>query len=224
MRACECGNTNFYAHQVSYHDIIVNGKNVYEEDKGIYESENPYGPYTCTNCDTIYGELSELTGEYDDKASSANDTMVEVDKIGQMINNLKNRHTNLSDQERKIGKEMFTIKRKMLKLKNEYGESLKAFIFRYMYERFGIEDMHDANCSFLIFNKTAQFIKVYRINKDFEYVDDMEKVLKKEKLYGNRASSWFSRTRNFYDLEMRDQLKIFGWTFDDAGKATKTRW
>jgi hypothetical protein len=52
----------------------------------------------------------------------------------------------------------------------------------------------------------------------------MEKLLKKEKLYGHSASSWFSRNREFYDLELREQLKIFGWTFDGDGKITGANW
>ena len=84
--------------------------------------------------------------------------------------------------------------------------------------------MHDANRSFLIFDETAQFIKVYRIKQDFEYVDDMEKTLKKEKLYGHNASSWFSRSRKFYDLDFKEQLKAYGWAFDDSGKITDVHW
>ena len=54
---CECGNDKFNAHQQCYHDVVVDGDNHFQEDKGIYESETPYGPYTCTKCDKEYPEL-----------------------------------------------------------------------------------------------------------------------------------------------------------------------
>lgn len=57
MAKCECGNNKFVAHQRCYHDIVVDGSNNFESDKGIYESETPYGPYTCTECDKEYDEL-----------------------------------------------------------------------------------------------------------------------------------------------------------------------
>jgi len=54
---CECGNDKFTAHQQCYHDIIVDNCNSFQEDKGIYESNTPYGPYECTECDKEYEEL-----------------------------------------------------------------------------------------------------------------------------------------------------------------------
>lgn len=56
---CECGNDKFVAHQQCYHDIIVDGNGNFESDKGIYESNSPYGPFTCTECDKEYEELKE---------------------------------------------------------------------------------------------------------------------------------------------------------------------
>jgi len=52
----------------------------------------------------------------------------------------------------------------------------------------------------------------------------LEKRLKKEKLYGHCASSWFSRSREFYDLDLREQLRILDWTFDDAGEISTANW
>jgi hypothetical protein len=146
--------------------------------------------------------------------------MAKADKIGQRIDKQKQRLSNLSALERGISKEIFSIEKSLPQLAKEYADELQAFIFQYMRERFGIEDMHDANRSYLIFDETAQFIKVYRLKQDFEYNEDLEKVLKKEKLCGHNASSWFSRSREFYNLDLREQLKVFGWKFDDAGKIT----
>ena len=60
---CKCGNREFIAHQVVRMDAIVNGHNDwqrspnYDTDAAIYDSETPYGPYTCTKCGAEYGEL-----------------------------------------------------------------------------------------------------------------------------------------------------------------------
>ena len=59
-RKCSCGNDKFAAHQRCYHDVIVNSRNSFDEDLRIYESEHPYGPYTCMVCGTQYEELDEL--------------------------------------------------------------------------------------------------------------------------------------------------------------------
>ena len=59
-KRCSCGNTRFYANQVCYHSIIVNGNNVFDSDIEIGESEKPYGTYTCTECKAEYEDLDEL--------------------------------------------------------------------------------------------------------------------------------------------------------------------
>lgn len=54
---CNCGNDKFFAHQIARHDIIVDEHNNFQENVDIYDSEAPYGPYTCTKCDKEYDEL-----------------------------------------------------------------------------------------------------------------------------------------------------------------------
>jgi len=224
MKACKCSSTNFSAHQRCYHDIVVNSSNIYKKDNGVYESENPYGPYTCIRCGAVYDDLNELTGTGGHNALENSNEMAFVDKIEQKLHEEKQRLSDLYDQKSAIASEISAINVSLPQLAKEYADELSRFVFRYMRERFGIEDMHDANRSYLIFDKTALFIKVYRIKQDFEYVDDMEKVLKKKKLYGHNASSWFSRSREFYNLDLREQLKVLAWTFDDAGNVTGARW
>ena len=52
MKCPKCGNDQtFTAHQVSRHDIIIDSNGHFLEDKGIYDSETPYGPFSCTECD-----------------------------------------------------------------------------------------------------------------------------------------------------------------------------
>lgn len=57
FRCPKCGGTEFSAHQRAYHDVTVtigsDGRPRFEEDDGIYESEDPYGPYTCKKCGMI---------------------------------------------------------------------------------------------------------------------------------------------------------------------------
>jgi hypothetical protein len=60
QKQCKCGGTEFTAHQRSYHDVIVDGSNTFLEDKGSYDSDNPYGPYRCKMCSTEYEELDGL--------------------------------------------------------------------------------------------------------------------------------------------------------------------
>ena len=59
-KVCACGSDIFFGHQIARHDIIVNGANNYQEDKGIYDAEEPYGPYTCVRCGALYEGLEEL--------------------------------------------------------------------------------------------------------------------------------------------------------------------
>jgi hypothetical protein len=61
---CCCGNDTFTAHQRAWHDVIVNSNGDFIEDKGVYESEPPYGPFYCTKCEMRYDELSELKYNY----------------------------------------------------------------------------------------------------------------------------------------------------------------
>lgn len=59
-KRCSCGNTKFSAHQVCYHDVVVDSNNNFDRNIAIYESENPYGPYYCTECGAEYDELGKL--------------------------------------------------------------------------------------------------------------------------------------------------------------------
>ena len=63
MAKCECGNDEFNAHQVCRLDVVVGGNNNWlrnsnpDTDKAIYDSETPYGPYTCTKCGKEFNDL-----------------------------------------------------------------------------------------------------------------------------------------------------------------------
>lgn len=52
-----CGNSEFHAHQVCYHDVIVDGHGNFLEDGDVYESDRPYGTFTCTKCGKEFEEL-----------------------------------------------------------------------------------------------------------------------------------------------------------------------
>lgn len=73
MKRCKiCGCTEFSAHQRIYTDIIVDGDNHFIKNDSqnnsiaIYESENPYGPYTCKTCGMEYDELNDLYEDLED--------------------------------------------------------------------------------------------------------------------------------------------------------------
>lgn len=52
----KCGGTRFFGHQVCRIDILVNEDNEFAgnlsggAEANIYDSETPYGPYTCIKC------------------------------------------------------------------------------------------------------------------------------------------------------------------------------
>lgn len=60
MKRCLCGSTVFNAHQRCYHDVTVDETGAFLEDKGIYQSETPYGPFTCVVCQREYDEIGNL--------------------------------------------------------------------------------------------------------------------------------------------------------------------
>ena len=69
MRVCKkCGCNRFYGHQVVRMDIICTSlgfeRNVHENiSEDIYDSETPYGPFTCVKCGAEYEDLEELPEE-----------------------------------------------------------------------------------------------------------------------------------------------------------------
>lgn len=61
---CKCGNDKFYAHQRVYLEVIVGESGEFHNNHedvaaAIYDSEQPYGPYTCTKCNAEYDSLTE---------------------------------------------------------------------------------------------------------------------------------------------------------------------
>lgn len=64
--SCHCNNKEFFAHQKCFVDVVVDGnnnflKNKYENfEQSVYESEKPYGQYTCSNCGEEFNELKDL--------------------------------------------------------------------------------------------------------------------------------------------------------------------
>lgn len=60
---CVCGNDRFFAHQVCYHDVIVDEDGEFLDNdegmylNGIYASDKPYGPFVCDVCGREYDEL-----------------------------------------------------------------------------------------------------------------------------------------------------------------------
>ena len=62
MKCLKCGNDKFVAHQLVRMDIVVDENNNFLEQGEIYDSETPYGPYTCTKCGKEYDNIK--TSEY----------------------------------------------------------------------------------------------------------------------------------------------------------------
>jgi len=60
MKQCECGNVLFTAYQVCHHDVVVDGNNDFQVDKGVYDSKTPFGPYECTECGATYDDMTNI--------------------------------------------------------------------------------------------------------------------------------------------------------------------
>lgn len=62
-----CKNSRFIGHQMVRTDVLVDEKGDFSDnlpgglESHIYDSEHPYGPFTCTQCGAEYDELSEET-------------------------------------------------------------------------------------------------------------------------------------------------------------------
>lgn len=60
---CSCGNNRYVGRQILRADVIVDEKGDFYSNQecglesAIYDSEKPYGPFTCTQCGKIYDEL-----------------------------------------------------------------------------------------------------------------------------------------------------------------------
>ena len=61
-RKCLCGNAKFFAYQICYHDILVDGENDFLKNVKLTDVERPCGPYRCMQCNTEYENLEELDG------------------------------------------------------------------------------------------------------------------------------------------------------------------
>lgn len=63
LKCPKCGSTkSFNAHQVCYLDVVVDDYGTFinnlcrSANKSIYDSEEPYGPYTCRECGETFDE------------------------------------------------------------------------------------------------------------------------------------------------------------------------
>lgn len=64
MRVCtKCKGTTFSAHMLQRRYVVVDSCNNWIEDEECYDSEKPYGPYTCRKCGAEYDSLDELEEE-----------------------------------------------------------------------------------------------------------------------------------------------------------------
>ncbi len=52
-----CGGQVFLAKQVCYHDVQVDKNGNWDNDCGVYESENPSSPFICKECCLEYEEI-----------------------------------------------------------------------------------------------------------------------------------------------------------------------
>lgn len=59
----KCGGDRFYASQVQRCNVIVDGKNNWNENVGCYDADDPYGPYACVKCGKRFESLDELREE-----------------------------------------------------------------------------------------------------------------------------------------------------------------
>lgn len=60
---CKYGNDIFYAHQRVYFEVIVDESGEFHSNlediaASIYDSDRPYGQYTCAKCNAEYDTLA----------------------------------------------------------------------------------------------------------------------------------------------------------------------
>ena len=128
---------------------------------------------------------------------------------------------------------------KSIKLLKEEKEEVKKkeeeqFIDNWMNEHFGIPNQKEARQKsiFIVFDKYGKFIKTVTTGygEEFHYdgpeedKDTLEHWLKENKLYAHRASSFCDRSKSWYELSFKEQLKNLSWEFDENGKLKKTQW
>lgn len=59
QKSCSCGSTEFIGHQVCHHEVFVNTDGTFEDNKCIYDSKVPFGPFQCTRCGKEYENLPD---------------------------------------------------------------------------------------------------------------------------------------------------------------------
>lgn len=65
MRCRHCNNNQFIGHQILRTDVLVDEEGNFADnlpgglESHVYDSEKPYGPFTCTKCGAEYDELPE---------------------------------------------------------------------------------------------------------------------------------------------------------------------
>lgn len=67
MTKCVCGSQRFIANQICRHEVLVDQKGNWMKDlpAGIYDAENPYGPFICRSCGRSYDGLHQLVNNED---------------------------------------------------------------------------------------------------------------------------------------------------------------
>lgn len=81
MKCKKCGNDTFIAHQICRMDIMVDESGEFLRnltggaEMHIYDSEKPYGPFTCSKCGAEYDALIDDTPD-DDTDCSTGDSYV----------------------------------------------------------------------------------------------------------------------------------------------------
>ena len=58
-----CGSPNFFGNLRRHVIVVVDGDNKFikqhKEGESSYRDEEPYGPYECCECGTLYNELND---------------------------------------------------------------------------------------------------------------------------------------------------------------------
>ena len=108
----------------------------------------------------------------------------------------------------------------IIAVENEFTELKNDF-----FKQYGIENEINARKEkYFIFTKKGKFIKTVDVKKDFESFQQFEEWLKKEKVYAHNASSFCNRSKEWYNMSFKEQLKNLTWNFDKKGVLMETSW
>lgn len=130
-------------------------------------------------------------------------------EIEERLNEIKNLKLDICEKEKQLAE----------LINKERDEKERECINKYLN---GLPESRDD--AFVVFDKQGNFIKSVDMKEEFGHFEEMEKFLKKEKLYAQALCSFYGRSSEWYDMTLQEQLKNLQWEFNKKGNLKNTKW